>query len=387
MATEKFLSEFPPVSPEEWEAAILEDLKGADAASLLWKAEDGLELRPFYRAEDTRDLAFAGVAPGEFPYARGARRTGEWRIREEIDAADPEEANRQAREAIASGAEEIAFRGASIQSTSDLAVLVAQLDGIPVRFEGAGERELRVLLERLRKHPHGAEVSTSLDAAADFGFAAELFAANLPRVTPFTIATERLQDKGAASIEEVGCALAAGVDFLEEMQKRGIAVDRAAESIGFAFAMGPQFLVQIAKLRAFRMVWARAAESFGVSREAARARIYARTLRWNQTPDAPHVNILRGTMGAMSAVLGGADSILVAPFDGCGTGPGDLSRRLARNTQIILKREALLGRVADPAGGSYSIEAITDAIAAGAWKVLQQVEAQGGYRSSRTKVD
>jgi methylmalonyl-CoA mutase len=130
------------------------------------------------------------------------------------------------------------------------------------------------------------------------------------------------------------------------------------------------------------MLWARAVESFGGTRESAGTRIYARTSRWNKTLYDPHVNILRATTEAMSAVLGGADSITVAPFDECYKTPDEASRRLARNTQIILKREALPSRVADPGAGSYYLEVITDFIAREGWKSMQRIEAVGGFRKA-----
>jgi methylmalonyl-CoA mutase len=198
---------------------------------------------------------------------------------------------------------------------------------------------------------------------------------------PFTIHADTFQECGATAVGEVGFALASGVDFLREMQQRGLAPERAAASITFSFAMGPEFFMQAAKLRAFRLVWAQAAESFGIPREHARARIYARTSRWNRTISDPHTNALRGTTEAMPAVIGGAESVYVAPFDECcGTSPGEAGRRLARNTQIILKQEAFLARVADAAGGSYYVETLTDSIAASAWKLLQEIESAGGYQ-------
>ena len=131
------------------------------------------------------------------------------------------------------------------------------------------------------------------------------------------------------------------------------------------------------------MVWARAVESFGGARLEARARIAARTSRWNKTLYDPHVNILRATTEAMAAVLGGADSVTVAPFDACYKRPDEASRRLARNTQLLLKHEAWLGRVADAAGGSYYVETITDFLAREGWKIMQEIEARGGYRKAQ----
>ncbi|HEY2858827.1 MAG TPA: methylmalonyl-CoA mutase [Terracidiphilus sp.] len=364
MALDGFLAEFPPVSTEAWEAAIRADLKGADAAKLIWHAEEGLDLKPFYQAEDLAGLSRQEAARRLPPYLPGLRQAGRWRIREEIDAADTEEANRRAREALAAGAEEIAYRGVRIKSASDLAVLLSGLEAIPVHFEDLDAGALRLLREELAKWQHGAGVSAGFDPLTDVQFAADLLRDGVEGLTPFTVHAEKA---GATSAEEVGFALATGADFLAAMEERGIGANRAAESIAFSFAIGPAFFTQIAKLRAFRMLWMRVLGSFGVSQESVAPRVYARTMQGVSTPDTAHMNILRGTTEAMAAVLGGADSVSVMPFDES----SELSGRLARNTQIVLKREMQLAHVADAAAGSYAIEAITEEIAAKAWAGLE----------------
>jgi methylmalonyl-CoA mutase len=197
---------------------------------------------------------------------------------------------------------------------------------------------------------------------------------------PFTIHGEDFEEFGATAVEEIGFALAAGVDFLAEMDARNVPMNRSAASLIFSFSIGANYLFEIAKFRAIRMVWARAVESFGETPDGTKIRIYARTSRWNKTIYDPHVNILRATTEAMSAALGGADSICVAPFDECYKKADDASRRLARNTQIILKHEAMLSRVADPGAGAYCLEVVTDFLAREAWKSMQKIEADGGYR-------
>jgi methylmalonyl-CoA mutase N-terminal domain/subunit len=161
------------------------------------------------------------------------------------------------------------------------------------------------------------------------------------------------------------------------MRERGVDADRAAGAVEFRFAIGANYFFEIAKLRAFRMAWAQAVKSFGGTSVGARARIVARTSQWNTTTADPHLNILRGTTEAMAAVLGGADSVTVAPFDACYKTPDEASRRLARNTQLLLKHEALFARVADAGGGSYYVEALTDFIAREAGKRVQETEARG----------
>ena len=383
MATPSFLSEFPPVTTDAWEQAIRDDLKGAEyAEKLIWRSPEGFDVKPYYRAEDLAGAEFLNVAPGDFPYAHGFRSTGGWRIREEIDAVDPEDANRTAQFAVAAGAEEIAFSRVAIANASDLGILLSNLSEIAVHFETTSDATVGLLIDRLNNRPDGIELSAGLDWSADPDASAIVLAKAPSSFVPFTIHADTFQELGATAVEEVGFALASGVDFLREMQQRGLAPERVAASITFSFAMGPEFFMQAAKLRAFRLVWAQAAESFGIARERARARIYARTSRSNRTSSDPHTNALRGTTEAMSAIIGGSESIYVAPFDECCGTPDEASRRLARNTRIILKQEAFLTRVSDPGGGSYYLEVLTDSIAARAWKMLQEIESAGGWRKA-----
>ena len=385
-ATERLLEEFPPVSTAEWQAAIARDLKGADPEKrLVWRTEEGLGVKPFYRAEDLAGLADVDTAPGSFPYRRGTRTSGDWRIREAIDVADAEEANRMACAAVAAGAEGIAFSRLLVESIGELETLLRHLDEIPVHFERADEQLIRLLVERLNGAPRAAEISTGCDALVSAEFAAEVIAAAPAGLVPFTIDGAAFAEAGGTAVEEIGFALAAGVDFLATLAECGVDVNRAAAALEFSFAVGSNYFFEIAKFRAFRMLWARAVESFGGTHEAAKARIAARTLHWNETVYDSHVNILRATTEAMAAVLCGANALMVAPFDACYKAPDDASRRLARNTQLLLKHETWLGRVADAGGGSYALETITDFLARAGWKVMQDVEARGGFHKAQAE--
>ena len=380
---QNLLREFPPVSTHAWEGAIARDLKGSDyAKKLIWQTEEGLAVKPYYRAEDISGLQFLDAAPGDFPFLRGARLSGDWHIREEIDATDPEKANRAAQSAVAAGAEEIAFLNAALRNASDLGMLLANLQTIPVHFQNAGEPLLRLLIERLKEEKEPLRVSTGWNPLTNPDFATEVLATAPIALVPFTLDGAEFEEKGATAREEIGFTLAAAIEFLAEMQSRNVEIDRAAASIEFSFAIGANYFFQIAKFRAFRLLWAKAVESFGGTASSARARIHARTSRWNETIYDPHVNVLRTTTEAMSAVLGGVDSVTVAPFDECYKTPDEASRRLARNTQIILKREALLSQVADPGAGAYCLEVITDFLAREGWKAMQKIEAGGGYRKA-----
>ncbi len=382
MATPNLLKEFPPVSTQSWEEVIHKDLKGADyAKKLVWQTDEGLAVKPYYRAEDIAGLEYLDAAPGTFPYVRGTRATGNWRIREEITAVDPEQANHAACSAVVAGAEEIAFCSVAINNAVDLRMLLVNLADIPVHVRDADESSIRLLIQR----PTASPTSTGWDPLKNSALAAEVIAAAPHTFVPFTIDGERFEESGGTAVQEIGFTLAAGIDFLAEMQSLKVDVNRAASSVTFSFAIGSNYFFQIAKLRAFRMLWSRVVESFGGTTQSAKARIHARTSRWNETVYDPHVNILRGTTEAMSAAIGGADSISVAPFDECYKAPDEASRRMARNAQIVLKQEALLCRVSDPGGGSYCLEVITDFIAREAWKVMQGIEAAGGYRKAQAE--
>ena len=386
MSTDRLLSEFPSVSTQQWERLIREDLKGADDGKKLnWCPEEGLVLKPYYRAEDLTGLRHLAAKPDHSPEACDACSASAWRIREDICASDPKEANRQARAAVAAGTEEIAFREPTVRGASDLDLLFAHLDRVPVHFERVDRFALQLLAECLRRPGREAAVSTGFDPFADLDLCAEIVASRPPVLVPFEIHAGQFQEQGATAVEEVGFTLAAAVDFIAAMEERTACIDRIVDSLGFSFAIGPDFFIQIAKFRAFRLVFAQAVASFGALSKSARTHIHARSPRWNRTIYDPHTNILRATTEVISAAFGGADSISVAPFDESFREPDELSRRLARNTQIILKQEAFLAQVADPGGGSYCLEAITDLIARQAWELMRKIESEGGYQSPAAK--
>jgi methylmalonyl-CoA mutase len=376
--------EFPPVSTEQWEEAIRKDLKGADYDKrLVWHTDAGIAVKPYYRREDLDGLDYLlNQSPGEFPYARGTTAANNWKIREEIDAADVAQANRAAREALAAGADEICFRRAVPHNLDDVHVLVDGLEHVPLHYWGDAEPAalVKLLIDSglplhgcMRLHPF-----TDAEVAASF-----LKRSPGPAFRPVAIRRAGFLEAGATSTQQIGFLLAAGIEYLRWMMDRGVTVDQASEGLTFCFSVGSSYFFQIARFRAFRMLWARAVESFGGSKEAAKAYIFARTADWNQSIYDPYNNALRGTTEAMSAALGGVDTLAVAPFDEAYRNPNEASRRLARNTQTILKKEAWLDRVADPGAGSYYLEVLTDSLARASWKLMQEVESMGGYLTAR----
>ena len=191
------------------------------------------------------------------------------------------------------------------------------------------------------------------------------------------IRADTWHDEGATSVQEIAWAVAAGVDRLADRTAAGTSVDEAASSMTFVFAVGSLYFLEIAKLRAARLAWAQAVAAFGPANpDSARARLHVRTARINKSLYDPYTNLLRATTEALSAAIGGCDRLAVEAFG--------FDEHLAVNVQRILKEESLIDAVADPAGGSYYVEALTDALARAAWREFQQVEAEGGFAAALT---
>ena len=223
-AEENLLEEFPPVSTEQWEQVIQKDLKGADyAKKLLWKTEDGLTVRPYYRREDLGGITFLDAAAGEFPYVRGNRASGGWEIREEIEARNPEEANRLAREALAAGAEEITFQNAPVTSRKDMVQLLDGVGDASVHFSQATSQ----LLQLIAESDAPANGSADFDPLTDLDFAEKLLFKVPASFRPFSIPTLALEEAGATAAQQLGYGIAAGVDYLDGVTSRGIGVARA----------------------------------------------------------------------------------------------------------------------------------------------------------------
>lgn len=351
------LAEFPPVSTEQWDEVVRKDLKGAAPKTKL-----------YYRAEDLRGLEYLDSAPGEFPYTRGTRGDNAWRIREVVhDAA-------AARAALDAGADEICL----VLGDQNIDEVLDALPACAIHFE-AGGRAAEVL-EALARRPVSSG-SVDYEPLADFDRAAGLIrAVHTPRFRPVTVRAHRFSEAGSTIVQELVFALAEGVEIIAQLTDCGLTPDETAQAMAFSFAVGSNYFLEIAKLRAARTLWARAIESFHlVEPSAGRMMIYARTSGVTKTIYDPYANLLRATTEAMAAAIGGADSVQVQAFDGTYREPDETSRRLARNTQLILKKEAWLDRSVDPAGGSYYLEVLTDSLACEAWALFQKVEAAGGF--------
>ncbi len=403
-----FRDDFTPVSTEEWEEKIHQDLKGADYnKKLMWHPLEGFAVRPYYRAEDLKNIRHLDIRPAEFPWVRGKTdRHNSWFVRQDVDAlTDFGEANEKALRVLSRGVDSLGFviDNTAKPSFDDFELLLNDIciPAIELNFRAghASSHILSLLRQKIGKDSiDKAEIRGSLDynplgclnkygrfcspEEQQFSGMKELVkdTADLPSFAVFEVDAEWIHNAGATNVQELAFALAMGNEYLAFLTDQGIAVDEAARNIHFKFGVGPAYFLEIAKFRAARMLWAKVVEAYKpLDAGSTQMRIHAETSKWNQTIYDPYVNMLRDTTEAMSASLGGADSITVTPYDKTFEKPGEFAERIARNTQIILKEEAHFDRVADPAGGAYYIEELTQSIADHAWKLFQKIENESGY--------
>lgn len=409
---EKLFSEFPPVTTEAWEEVITEDLKGADyAKKLIWKTDEGFNVKPYYREEDLAAIAFLNNQPGEFPFVRGNKtESNKWFIRQDIAVAKGTvaQANRKALDLLSKGVDSIGFivDPAFNLSYDDFKIL---LTGIPVATTeinfGAGYQAIAIsgFIDRFLKETnagnevlkgslgfsplahltlHGVfwtgctEVEHAFDKVADMVKNTQ----HLVNVRDIEADGLSFANAGATAVQELAFALSQGVEYIDQLTNRGLSIDQVTPSLTFSFGAGRNYFIEIAKLRAARMLWANIVKSFGpVKEESCRMHIRTTTISWNATLYDPYVNMLRTTTESMSAVIAGTDTHTVLPFDAAFGQTSDFSERIARNQQLILKEESNFDKMVDPSAGSYYIENLTAAIAKEAWKLFSHTENEGGY--------
>ena len=402
---DKLFGEFPPVSIEEWEAKITEDLKGADyAKKLIWNTGEGFDVKPYYTEADLGKLTHLDSNPGEFPFVRSRCPVKfNWEVRQVIETDSLAEANAIALKAIENGATGITFNAKNIEQTADLDVLLKEIDLKKIHLNFAGARSylyLAKLLEAYFKinNVNSAAVRGTFDfdvlgylllhgdfydsESSDLDEAAELVKEinrNGFDIKAINVNGRFFSNAGSTLVQELAYSLAAGNEYMALLTAHGIDTDTAAKSIAFSFATGSNFFPEIAKLRAARMLWAKIVEQYNPADVSnMKTIIHCEGSEWNKSVYDPYVNMLRTTTETMSAIIGGAQSISVPAFDLLYKQPDEFSERIARNQQIILKDEAYLNKVNDASAGSYYIESLTAAIAEKAWKLFKEIEAMGG---------
>ncbi|MGB0086109.1 MAG: methylmalonyl-CoA mutase family protein [Rhodomicrobiaceae bacterium] len=405
--------DFPGVSIEDWRAAAKKALRGGDLGELRSELYEGFSTEPLYAREGAGLLPGRSGRVGASPFVRGGPLLNDarpWAIIQFLDHLDIAEANRQLKEDMANGARafwvqfggNIAYGGALLGArrveTLEQVFDGVALEGIDLYVSGGfdavpGAGLLTALAEKRGTPPDKITGSAGLDplsliaasgvipaergkALADAIDAATYFRELGYGWRPFLVSDRAWHQSGGSAREELGFALAAAVSYWRALIDAGWPLDKAAGAIGFSLTASADLFLTIAKFRAIRALWARVTEAGGLAprRPSLIAEMSFRMI----TERDPHVNLLRATAAAFGAAAGGAEAVLLIPFNTCHGTPDAFARRLARNTQLILQEEAHLGRVADAAGGSWYVETLTHQLAAGAWEEFRSIEASGG---------
>lgn len=404
---EKLFAEFPPVSTEAWEAAIAVDLKGADyERKLVWRTNEGFNVRPYYRAENLEGLETLNAAAGEFPYLRGVSGDNNWLTHQTIEVAAPAEANATALQMLNAGVDSLGFEIKDENfSEADLDVLLKDIymPAVDLTFSGKKMPHVAALVLAKAEKDGVSKDDTRVNFCIDpivkhlsmkgdwcekcggtkcFDKIADLVAKTkeYKHVRVVTVSGNVFSDSGSTIVEELGFSLAVAHEYLVRMMEHGLTIDEAARKLRFSFAVTSNYFMEMAKLRAARLLWANIVKAYGPEKPCScKMFVHARTSAWNQTVYDPYVNMLRGTTEAMSAAIAGVHSLEVLPFDHSYEAPSEFSYRIARNESLLLKHESHFDQVIDPAGGSYYIENLTKSIADEAWKLFLEVEEKGGY--------
>lgn len=427
--TDKLLSEFPASTAEEWRDAAEKLLKGKPFDKVMTQqTPEGIRLEPIFRKEVLDGLSATETMPGFDGYLRGTSAAGyskePWEIAQELPYGTASEFNAAARADLMRGQNslnvildiatlkgldpdaakvgEVGACGLSLACMHDIEAAFDQILPEAVSFHirtgCAGlsvgslffawlkkqEIDLKKVKGSLGIDPVAVQAAAGQlpaslnELLSEQAIAAHYCAKEAPGIRAVGVSTLPYHQAGASAVEELGIALASGAYYLNELVERGLSIDDAAQQIRFSFAIGPNFFMEIAKIRAARVLWAQVVKAFGGNAESQKIKLHARTGLYNKTQKDPYVNMLRTTTEALSAAIAGVDSMCVGNFDEVSRIPDTFSRRISRNTQIILQEECELTAVVDPAGGSWAVEWLTNEVSEKAWDFFKTIEVKGG---------
>ncbi|MCU4654851.1 methylmalonyl-CoA mutase [Roseibacterium sp. SDUM158016] len=415
---------------DAWRARAAKELKGRDPESLAWDTLEGIRVKPLYTADDTAGLPHMGGFPGFEPFTRGVKATmyagRPWTIRQYAGFSTAEESNAFYRKALAAGQQgvSVAFdlathrgydsdhprvvgdvgkAGVAIDSVEDMKIL---FDGIPLdqvsvsmtmngavipvlaNFIVAGEEQGHdksvlsgtiqndILKEFMVRNTYIYPPEPSMRIISDIiGYTSE----NMPKFNSISISGYHMQEAGANLVQELAYTIADGREYVRAAIDAGMDVDKFAGRLSFFFAIGMNFFMEIAKLRAARTLWHRIMTEFGAKSERSKMlRTHCQTSGVSLQEQDPYNNVVRTAFEAMSAVLGGTQSLHTNSFDEAIALPTEFSARIARNTQLILQEETGVTKVVDPLAGSYYVESLTNELIEKAWALIEEVEEMGG---------
>ena len=416
--------------PTAWADAASKDLKGADPADLVWETPEGIAVKPIYTAADLEALGDVDTLPGFAPYTRGVRATmytnRPWTIRQYAGFSTAEESNAFYRRNLAAGqmglsvafdlathrgydsdhpnvVGDVGKAGVAIDSVEDMKIL---FEGIPLdqmsvsmtmngavipilaMFVVAGEEQgvdrallagtiqNDILKEFMVRNTYIYPPAPSMRIIADI---IDFTANEMPKFNSISISGYHMQEAGATAVQELAFTIADGKDYVRSALAKGLDVDLFAGRLSFFFAIGMNFFMEVAKLRAARVLWHRVMSEFEPKKPGSlMLRTHCQTSGVSLTEQDPYNNVVRTTIEALAAVLGGTQSLHTNSFDEALGLPTDFSARIARNTQLIIAEESGVTSTVDPLGGSYYIESLTQSLVDEAWTLICEVEELGG---------
>jgi methylmalonyl-CoA mutase len=422
--------EFKPASLDDWGRAAAKSSPGGDVNALNWHTPDGITVKPLYTAEDVKDLAYTHTLPGFEPFIRGPQATmyavRPWTIRQYAGFSTAEESNAFYRKALAAGGQgvSVAFdlathrgydsdhprvtgdvgkAGVAIDSVEDMKILFNQipLDKVSVSMtmngavlpvlagyvvaaeeQGVSQAQLSgtiqndILKEFMVRNTYIYPPAPSIRIIGDI---IEYTAQHMPKFNSISISGYHMQEAGANQALELAFTLADGKEYVKTAIAKGLDVDAFAGRLSFFWAIGMNFYLEVAKMRAARLLWCRIMKEFNAkSPKSLMLRTHCQTSGWSLTEQDPYNNVVRTTIEAMAAVFGGTQSLHTNSFDEAIALPTEFSARIARNTQLIIQEETHIPHVIDPWAGSYMMEKLTQDMADAAWKIIEEVDAMGG---------
>jgi len=422
--------EFQSASLDAWAKAAAKSAPGGDVNALNWLTPDGISVKPLYTAEDTQDLPYANTLPGFEPYLRGPQATmyavRPWTIRQYAGFSTAEESNAFYRKALAAGGQgvSVAFdlathrgydsdhprvtgdvgkAGVAIDSVEDMKILFDQipLDKVSVSMtmngavlpvlagyvvaaeeQGVSQDKLSgtiqndILKEFMVRNTYIYPPEPSMKIIGDI---IEYTAKHMPKFNSISISGYHMQEAGANQALELAFTLADGKEYVKTAIAKGMDVDDFAGRLSFFWAIGMNFYLEVAKMRAARLLWCRIMKGFDAKNsKSLMLRTHCQTSGWSLTEQDPYNNVVRTTIEAMAAVFGGTQSLHTNSFDEAIALPTEFSARIARNTQLIIQEETHITNVIDPWAGSYMMEKLTQDMADAAWAIIEEVEAMGG---------
>jgi len=430
--------EFTPPTKEEWHNEALAALKGASFEKRMYTdTYEGIKLSPIYTLEDAEGVLNYNDLPGMPPYRRGANFSGyaaqPWTVSQSCVNVLPEEANQSITHEIKKGSETVFFeldactragadpdenlfkgdyRGVSVSTLEDADKLLKGLDlsvnpvhiyagasVVPILSLVAAEAKASGREDLIKKYrgcigadPLGelaaeGELPIPLEELYDeMALAIQWAEQEMPEMKTVLVRGDPYHNGGSSSTQEAAYAVSAAISYIRSMMYRGIDPDITIKHLRFSLSIGANFFMEIARLRAVRMVWSQVVDSFGLdSEKSGKMDIIARTSKFTASVYDPYVNILRSTTQAFSGAVGGISSLQVGCFDEAVRPGGEIAKRIARNIQIMLQTEFDLLQPTDPAGGSWYIETLTMQVAEEIWSLMQKIDSSGGFREALEK--